>query len=91
VFVQHARKIFGRNRSLIDRRIREAGLLTEELAINGEIKEIEFDEMWHIIESKTKLWLIKAVDRRRRKTLAWVIGGRNRGNVQTMVRQSQTP
>jgi hypothetical protein len=45
-------KIFGRNRSLIDRWIREARLLTEEPAINGEIKEIEFDEMWHLIDSK---------------------------------------
>ena len=45
-------KIFGRNRSLIYRRIREAGLLTEEPVIDGEIKEIEFDEMWHFIQSK---------------------------------------
>jgi hypothetical protein len=50
---QHARKErFGRNRLLIDWWIREAGLLTEEPAIDGEIKEIEFDEMWHFIESK---------------------------------------
>jgi transposase len=47
-------KIFGRNRSLICRWIREAGLLTEEPAIDGEIKKIEFDEMWHFIESKNK-------------------------------------
>jgi insertion element IS1 protein InsB len=70
-------KRFGQNRSLIDRWIRETGLLTEEPSINGEIKEIEFDEMWHLIDSK-KHWLIKAVDRRRRKTLAWVLGGRDR-------------
>jgi len=45
-------KLFGRNRSLIYRWIREAGLNTEEPTINGEIAEIEFDEMWHFIESK---------------------------------------
>jgi transposase-like protein len=47
-------KIFGRNRSLIYRWIREAGLQSEEPAIDGEIKEIEFDEMWHFIESKKR-------------------------------------
>jgi len=47
-------KIFGRNRSLIYRWIREAGLLTEEPTIDGEITEIEFDEMWHFIESKKR-------------------------------------
>jgi IS1 family transposase len=71
-------KRFGRNRSLIDRWIREAGLLIEEPSINGAIKEIEFDEMWHLRELKTKHWLIQAVDRRRRKTVAWVLGGRER-------------
>ena len=45
-------KIFGRNRSLIYRWIREAGLCTEAPAIDGEIKEMEFDEVWHFIESK---------------------------------------
>jgi len=47
-------KLFGRNRSLIYRWIREAGISTEEPAIDGEITEIEFDEMWHFIESKKR-------------------------------------
>jgi len=45
-------KIFGRNRSLIYRWIREAGLNTEEPSIDGEITQIEIDEMWHFVESK---------------------------------------
>ena len=45
-------KILGRNRSLIYRWIREAGLLTDEPTINGEISQIEFDEMWHFVQSK---------------------------------------
>jgi hypothetical protein len=45
-------KIFGRNRSLIYRWIREAGLRAAEPAIDSEITQIEFDEMWHFIESK---------------------------------------
>ena len=44
--------IFGRNRSLIYRWIKEAGLSFDEPYISGEIKEIEFDEMWHFINSK---------------------------------------
>ena len=45
-------KLFGRNRSLIYRWIREAGLNTDEPTINGEIRQIEFDEMWHFIQRK---------------------------------------
>jgi transposase-like protein len=47
-------KLFGRNRSLIHRWIREAGINAEEPAIEGEIAEIEFDEMWHFIQSKKR-------------------------------------
>ena len=47
-------KLFGRNRSLIYRWIREAGINTEEPTIDGEITEIEFDEMWHFIQSKKR-------------------------------------
>ncbi len=45
-------KLFNRNRSLIYRWIREAGISTDEPAIDGGISQIEFDEMWHFIQSK---------------------------------------
>ncbi len=45
-------KLFNRNRSLIYRWIREAGINTDEPVIDGEITQIEFDEMWHFIQSK---------------------------------------
>ena len=45
-------KLFGRDHSLIYRWIREAGLNTDEPAINGEVTQIEFDEMWRFIQSK---------------------------------------
>ena len=45
-------KLFNRNRSLIYRWIREAGINTDEPTIDGEITQIEFDEMWHFIQSK---------------------------------------
>jgi len=45
-------KIFGRNRSLIYRWIKEAGLSIDEPYIDGEIKEIQIDEMWHYIGKK---------------------------------------
>ena len=44
-------KLFGRNRSLIYRWIREAGLNTKDPAISEEITEIAFDDMWHFIQS----------------------------------------
>jgi transposase-like protein len=45
-------KIFGRDRSLIYRWIKEAGLNVKEPVVDGEITEIQFDEMWHFIASK---------------------------------------
>ena len=45
-------KLFGRNRSLIYRWIKEAGINTAEPTISDEITEIELDEMWHYIQSK---------------------------------------
>ena len=45
-------KIFGRDRSLIYRWIREAGLRLPEPEIGGQVREIEFDEMWHFVEEK---------------------------------------
>jgi hypothetical protein len=65
-------KIFGRNRSLIYRWIREAGLHTEPPSINGEIKQIEFDEMWHFVETKKENFGSS-------KPLIAVAGGRTHG------------
>ncbi|MDR2699511.1 MAG: hypothetical protein LBC12_01620 [Nitrososphaerota archaeon] len=45
-------KIVGRDRALIYRWIREAGLNTEEPIAKGDIKEMEFDEMLHFVGSK---------------------------------------
>ena len=45
-------KLFKRNRSLIYRWIKEAGMNMAEPLIDSEITEIEFDEMWHFIQSK---------------------------------------
>jgi len=47
-------KIFGRNRSLIYRWIKEAGLSLDEPFIDGEIREIQIDEMWHFIGKKNE-------------------------------------
>lgn len=45
-------KVFKRNRSLIYRWIREAGMKMVEPEIGGLIRELEFDEMWHFVEQK---------------------------------------
>ena len=46
--------IFERDRSLIYRWIKEAGISFDEPYVGGEIKEIEFDEMWHFIGKKNE-------------------------------------
>ena len=68
-------KRLGRNRSLTDRWIREAGFRIAEPEIDGEITRIEFDELWHFMESKKEL-LIQAVNRGSRRAIAWSLGGR---------------
>ena len=45
-------KLFNRNRSLVYRWIREAGINTEEPVVSERITQIEFDELWHFIQSK---------------------------------------
>jgi len=45
-------KILGMDHSLVYRWIIEAGMNTDVPFVDGEIQEIEFDEMWHFIQSK---------------------------------------
>ena len=47
-------KIFDRDRSLIYRWIKEAGLSFDDPIVQGDINEIEFDEMWHFIGKKNE-------------------------------------
>ena len=47
-------KLLDHSPSLIYRWVKEAGLALPEPSIAGDIKEIEFDEMWHFVRSKTK-------------------------------------
>lgn len=57
-------KIFGVNRSLTYRWIKEEAHKLPEPLISGEISEMEFDEMWHFIGSKktkngsSKRWIV---------------------------------
>ena len=46
-------KIFNMYWSLVYRWIKEAGEKLEEYKIKDDIKEIEFDEMWHFLYKKT--------------------------------------
>lgn len=57
-------KIFGVDRSLTYRWIRDAGRKLPDPVVGGEIREIEFDEMWHFVGSKktrggsSKPWIV---------------------------------
>ncbi len=47
-------KIFGVSRSLAYRWIREEAEALPDLEVPGDIKEMEFDEMWHFLQKKHK-------------------------------------
>ena len=57
-------KIFGRSRTLTYQWIAEEGARLSEPEISSDIKEIEFDEMWHFVQSKktkngsSKPWIV---------------------------------
>ena len=57
--------------------LQEAAREFPEYFIDDNIKEIEFDEMWHFLKKTKKLWIIKAFDRARDKMIAWVTAGRD--------------
>jgi hypothetical protein len=64
-------KILNTDHTLIYRWIRTFAEGLPEAALNGEISQMEFDEMWHFIGSKKEsFWVIKAVDRSTRRTVA---------------------
>lgn len=69
-------KLFGcAPNSFIDGFVKASEPLLE-VEIPGDIKEMKFDdEMLHFIGSKNKRWIIKALNRRTRQTVAWVTGG----------------
>lgn len=53
-------KLFSTDVSLVYRWIKQEGEALKEPVVSGEIQEIEFDEMWHFIQSKkTKDGLLK--------------------------------
>ncbi len=58
--------------------VKQAGNELPEPALPEKIEAIEFDEMWHFVQSKkNKWWIWKALDPSSRKCIAWVIGRRD--------------
>ena len=45
--------------------------------ICSSIKEVSFDEMWHFVEQKNKLWVWRAVERGGNRTIGWCVGDRS--------------
>ena len=62
--------------SLVYRWINETAEKFRNYKIKDNIKETEFDEMWHFLYKKHKLWVIKTLDRSKNKMIAWVAGSR---------------
>lgn len=67
-------KILGHSPSLIYRWICQGMKMVPEPQISPEIKEIEFDEMWHFVESKKKTMDLQSFRSRHQKTRC--LGGR---------------
>ncbi|WP_339040750.1 IS1 family transposase [Candidatus Lariskella endosymbiont of Hedychridium roseum] len=81
-------KILGHSPSIIYRWVVEAMGKTQEPVVSSDIMEMEFDEMWHFIGSKkNKLWIIKAVDRSTRRTVAWVTGNHDTATFQKLYKK----
>ena len=59
--------------SLGYRWIKEVAEKLKKYKIKDNIKEIEFDEIWHFLYTKHKIWVIKAYDELK-KMIAWVAG-----------------
>ena len=67
-------KIFDMCWSLVYRWINEAAEKLPDYKIKDDIKEIEFDEMWHFLYKKRKFWVIKAFDRSKNQMVVCVTG-----------------
>jgi insertion element IS1 protein InsB len=70
-------RMVGSPHTLVYRWIRAFGEVLPKPVVSGDITEMEFDEMGHLIGKKKKLWVLKAVDRGTRRTVDWVLGNRN--------------
>ncbi|MDR2570629.1 MAG: IS1 family transposase [Oscillospiraceae bacterium] len=70
-------RIFDTLPSLVYRWIVEAGANLPNESVSGDIKHMEFDEMWHFIGSKKQSYGSLKPLIVRRRTVAWVLGGRD--------------
>jgi len=60
-------KLFNVSRTAELKWIRNIGI--PEPKIDGEVKELQIDEMWHFIVKKQKIWIWRALDCVRAKTI----------------------
>ncbi|MBZ5731035.1 IS1 family transposase [Francisella tularensis] len=81
-------KLFGVRRTTIQNCLEQESDLLKDPAIEDNISEIEFDEMWNFIGSK-KCWIIKAYDRRVGKTIIWVTVGRDNATFRRLYKKVQ--
>ena len=58
-----------------------------EPVVSAAVKELKIDQMWHFLHSKNNRWIIKALDRNTRRTVAWLVGGRDAATVRRLYGQ----
>gem|GEM_PF-307658 len=71
-------KIFKSSPSTIQSWVKSTAEEIPEPDIGSDIKEVEFDEMWHFVnKKKNKIWIWRAIERVENKTIGWLVGDRS--------------
>ena len=66
--------------------VRDEARKVSEPSTKGEAVVITLDEMWHFVKKKSnKLWVWRAYDPIARRTIAWVLGGRDDATCQRLL------
>jgi IS1 family transposase len=70
-------KLFGVTPVSVMRWFKEISGRLPQPVVDSTLREVEFDEMWHFLHKKEKLWIWRAVSRVGNKTIGWFVGDRS--------------
>ena len=66
--------------------VRDEARKLPEPSTKADVLVVTLDEMWHFVKKKTaKLWIWRAYDPLARRTIAWVLGGRDDATCQKLL------
>jgi len=70
-------KLFKVSPPAVQKWIKSAADRVPEPEVDPGLKEVEFDEMWHFLDKKKKIWVWMAIERTENKTVGWLVGDRS--------------